>query len=294
MIGAGYHLPVMLGEVIEYLQPEPGDTFVDVTLGGASHAKALLEKVSSSGTLIGIDRDEDSIEEAGAVIGSYDNARIVYGWMGDIKKILAELGIESVDGMLADLGVSSHQFDVMERGFSFRGDAPLDMRMDRTKGESAAELLSRLSEDELVKILSELGEERYSKRIARAIVSDGGVKTTGELAKLIERSVPPQARYLKIHPATRTFQAIRIAVNDELGELRKFLDAAPWLLSSGGRIAIISYHSLEDRMVKRSFREIAAGEDFLLPKRKAVKASEEEIEHNPRARSARLRTLERV
>ena len=293
MIAASYHLPVMPGEVVEYLQPRPGDTFVDVTLGGAGHARVLLERISQNGTFIGIDRDEDSLKEAKDIIGLYKNAKMVHGRMGDIKNILGELGIKTVDGMLADLGVSSHQFDVVERGFSFRGDAPLDMRMDQTKGESAAELLSGLDEDELVKMLSELGEERYSKRIARAIASSEGIETTAELASLIERAVPPQARYKKIHPATRTFQAIRIAVNDELGELKKFLDSAPWLLSSGGRVAVIAYHSLEDRMVKRSFRELAAGDDFSLPKRKAIKASEEEIDSNPRARSARLRILER-
>ncbi|MBT3181501.1 MAG: 16S rRNA (cytosine(1402)-N(4))-methyltransferase RsmH [Deltaproteobacteria bacterium] len=293
MTVVGYHLPVMLREVVDYLQPSLGNTFVDVTLGGAGHAKAILKAIGPDGTFIGIDRDEDALDEVKEVIDSYRNASAIHGRMGDIKNILKEMEIKSVDGILADLGVSSHQFDVIERGFSFRGDAPLDMRMDRSKGESASELLSRLDEDELVKILSELGEERYSKRIARAIASSEEIKTTGELAGLIQRSVPPPARYKRIHPATRTFQAIRIAVNDELGELRNFLNDAPHLLSSGGRVAVISYHSLEDRMVKWAFRELAMDDEFSLPKRKTIKASDDEIDSNPRARSARLRILER-
>ena len=293
--GAGrYHVPVMLHEVLEFLNLRAGCRAIDATLGGGGHAEAMLEAISPGGELIGIDRDPDAI---GAALERLDKpgsrVRLIRGRMGDIGRMMDEGGVDSVDAILADLGVSSFQLDFAARGFSFRNDAPLDMRLDPAEGESAAELVARLSEEELARVIWEFGEERFSRRIARKIKERGSVATTAELAELASMSYPPKARRGRIHPATRTFQALRIAVNDEMGELDRFLEAAPGLLSPGGRMAVISYHSLEDRRVKRAFRELAARGGFLLPVRKAVAPSDDEMRENPRSRSAKLRVLER-
>ena len=292
---SGYHRPVMVAEVLQYLNLSPGRTAVDTTLGGGGHAEAILEAISPGGELIGIDRDPDAI---GAAMARLDRpgfrVRLIRGRMGEIAELLRESGVDGVDAILADLGVSSFQLDAGWRGFSFREDAPLDMRMDPTDGESAAELIARLSEEELANVIWEFGEERNSRRIARRIKSQPGIATTAALAAAVAGAFPPKMRYGRIHPATRTFQALRIAVNDEMGELDRFLADAPSLLSAGGRIAVISYHSLEDRRVKRAFRGLAEGDAFSQPVRKAIAPTDAEIEENPRARSAKLRVIERT
>lgn len=295
MTASRYHLPVMLDEVLEYMAPRPGMKVVDVTLGGGGHAREVLKGIEPGGIFVGMDRDPDAICNANTLEGSDEiRVEIVKGQMSDLSDVARKVGIENFDLIFADLGVSSHQFDCGERGFSFREDAPLDMRMDPSKGESAANLLARLSEDEIENIIRDFGEDRFAKRIAAAIAMHGRVETTRELAGIVKDAYPGFARHSRIHPATRTFQAIRIAVNDELGELESLLESAPGLLSKDGRLLIISYHSLEDRRVKNKFRELEKTDEFRLPKRKAIKPSAGEVESNPRARSARMRVLERI
>jgi len=300
------HEPVLVEEVLEYLSPREDGVYVDCTVGGAGHSSAI------AGHLIGIDRDPSALAAAGARLG--DRARLVHGEFGDVRSILAELAVDRVDGFVLDLGVSSPQLDHAERGFSFTRPGPLDMRMDPTRGQTALELLRTLDASALATILSELGEERYAKRIARLIkeaVRDERVHTTTELAAVVAQGIPAaEQRRSKIHPATRTFQALRIAVNAELDQLARFLAAFPDLLAPGGRCVIISFHSLEDRLVKNAFRDLTwtsslpvrlaleAGERVEpvveLLTRKAVFAREEEVERNPRARSARLRACMRT
>lgn len=284
----------MVREALELLDARPGKLIIDATVGGGGHAAAVLEKTAPDGRLIGIDQDADAIEAAGKRLLPYGaRATIIYGKMSGLKTVLENLGIKIVDGIIADLGVSSAQFDNAERGFSFRMSAPLDMRMDKTIGESAEEVIARLDEKELTKIIKEYGEERFAARIARAIVAKK-IKTTGDLAAVVKDAVPAYARHLKIHPATRTFQALRIFVNNELLELESFLESAPGLLNVGGRLVVISYHSLEDRRVKHSFRHLAAEGNYFQPVRRALKPCDEEVSLNPRARSAKMRVLERV
>lgn len=290
-----FHEPVMLREVLCFLNVKSGASVVDATLGGGGHAEAILEKSSPDGLLIGIDRDVDALNRAAEKLSRFANrARFINARMGELSSVLHGVRIEKVDGVLADFGVSSFQLNTPERGFSFREDAPLDMRMDRGSGEGATELIARLSEEELAAVIWEFGEERYSRRIARAIAGRSDIETTGQLAEAVMRAVPGKARHGRIHPATRTFQALRIAVNDEMGEIERFLNSAPQFLAAGGRMVVISYHSLEDRMAKRAFRKLAEGDDYLLPVRKVVTPSDEEIARNPRARSAKLRVLEKV
>lgn len=288
--GRDYHKPVMVEEVLKWADAKPGYVIVDATLGGGGHARALLDSVKWSCELIGIDRDLDAVSfsqnalsRPGALI------RIIHGSFGEIGKLLSDAG---VDVILADLGVSSFQLNSASRGFSFRFDGPLDMRMDLSRQEGASELIDRLDEEELAQIIREYGEERFAGRIARVIVAHRPVKTTAELAKIIEKAVGGKRG--RIHPATRTFQALRIAVNDELGELERFLESAPAKLKKGARLMVISYHSLEDRLVKRRFRQLAAEGDFITPVKKVIVPGRTEILENPRARSAKLRILERV
>ena len=293
--GEVYHRPVMAAEVLRWLEPKAGAVVVDATLGGGGHAEALLRAIAPGGELIGIDRDPDAIAASLARLDKPGfRVRILRGRMGRIAELLAESAVGPVDAILADLGVSSFQFDAASRGFSFRESAALDMRMDPTSGETAAELIARLAEEELADLIFALGEERNSRRIARRIKEAGAVATTAELAEIVRGAFPPRQRHGRIHPATRTFQALRIAVNDEMGELDGLLASAPALLKIGGRMAVISYHSLEDRRVKRAFRELAGGGAYRLPVRKAVKPQDEEVNDNPRARSAKLRVLERI
>lgn len=300
------HESVLVDEVLQYLSPREGGIYVDCTVGGGGHASRM------AGRVIGIDRDPAALAAARDRLG--DRATLVHGELGDIREILAGLGLTKVDGFLADLGVSSPQLDHAERGFSFAKTGPLDMRMDPTRGPTALDLLRTLDVDALATVIGELGEERYGRRIARLIkeaVREDRIATTTDLAAVVARGIPvAEQRKSKIHPATRTFQALRIAVNAELDQLTRFLAAFPDLLNPGGRCVIISFHSLEDRLVKNAFRDLAwtsslppklaaeAGERVdsvveLLTK-KAVFATDAEVERNPRARSARLRACMRT
>lgn len=289
-----FHVPVMADAVLKLLKPRPGEVAVDATLGGAGHARMMLEAISPDGLLIGIDRDARAIEEADAALAaSGGRSKLIRARMGELTRVLSELGIEGVDAILADLGVSSHQLNEGGRGFSFMRDGPLDMRMDCGSGMTAADLISGSSAAELEEIIRVYGEERYSRRIANAIAGRRDIDTTAKLSAAINRAVPGR-RNTRINPATRTFQALRIAVNDELGELKNFLDSAPGLLNPGGRLAVLSYHSLEDRMVKRCFRELAGSGGFDLLTKKAMRPGDEEIENNPRSRSAKLRAIRRA
>lgn len=307
-----YHVPVLADEVLDFLAPRPGQTVIDGTLGGGGHALRLGEKLQPTGRLVVIDQDPAALEEAENRLKGLSLTIIpIRGNFRNLSRLLDERSIGSVDGILLDLGVSSHQLDAGERGFSFRAEAPLDMRMDPESGETAAELLARLDERELVRIFFELGEERWAARIARFIVDRRArepILTTRHLADTVLAAVPKGARPADIHPATRVFQALRIAVNDELGALRDALDAGVNRLARGGRIAVIAYHSLEDRIVKQAFARFAgkcecppglpvcrcgAIEVVRVVTRKPVVPSAAEIAANPRARSAKLRVAEK-
>ncbi|MDB4961509.1 MAG: S-adenosyl-methyltransferase MraW [Myxococcales bacterium] len=312
---AGFdHTSVLAAEVLEHLAPRDHGVYVDGTLGGAGHAAALLAAVPTT-SLIGIDRDPAALEAAREKLAPFgDRVRLVHGEYADMPQLLADLGTPKVDGILLDLGVSSPQLDHAERGFSFAKAGPLDMRMDPTRGKTALELMTELDQEELADVIRDLGEERYAKKIARLIkeaIAADRLHTTTELAAVVAQAIPiVEQRKSKIHPATRTFQGLRIAVNAELVQLERLLFAYPDLLLPGGRCAIISFHSLEDRLVKNRFRDLAwttslprylaeqAGERVEpvceLVTRKAVFASDEEIARNPRARSARLRVSERT
>ncbi|MDA8124455.1 MAG: 16S rRNA (cytosine(1402)-N(4))-methyltransferase RsmH [Deltaproteobacteria bacterium] len=308
-----FHRSVMVREVIASLCCRAGALYLDGTVGGGGHAEAILEKTAPDGRLIGIDADAEALEEAEKRLAPFGSRKtLVQGNFADLSEILNAQGIGKVDGILLDLGVSSHQLDTADRGFSFSQEAPLDMRMDGRRGSGAADLVNTLSETELARIIWEYGEERMAKRIARAICTArtlSPIGTTAELAALVLRAVPPTAERRRIHPATRTFQALRIAVNDELGSLQRALAAGVERLTPGGRFSIISFHSLEDRMVKDAFRSggkgchcppdlpvcVCQGKATLkVLTRKPVLPGEAEISENPRARSAKLRTAERI
>lgn len=313
------HSSVMAKEVLDGLDVKSGGVYVDGTLGGAGHSKLILEASSPDGFLIGIDRDQDALDEAGKVLESFkDRVAIEKGNFRDIKSIVAtvskEKDLKGIDGIVFDFGVSSYQLDKTERGFSFLRDARLDMRMDRSEEVSAFELVNELSAQELKNIFWNYGEEKKSLTAANAIVEAREIKpieTTLELADVIEKAIGTKGftKGKKKHPATKVFQALRIAVNDELGSIEEGLKSAMEVLKPGGRICAISFHSLEDRIVKNFFRELEQGcicpRDFpecrcgsktevKLISRKAIKASSEEIELNPRSRSARLRVLEKL
>lgn len=291
------HTPVMVKEVVHFLKCSPGKFYIDGTVGGGGHARAILEASSPGGRLVGVDRDPDAVSAAREHLKIYgDRALIVRGVFSFIGKIMGEAGVTGVDGMLVDLGVSSHQLDVLSRGFAFAGDGPLDMRMDPEARVNAADVVNGSSEEELADIIFGLGEERFARRIARAIAAKRGpdpILTTKRLADIVAGAFPPGAKRGRIHPATRTFQALRIFVNDELSELERFLKDAPSFLNGGGRLVVISYHSLEDRIVKRAFKRLDADGGFQVVTKKVVTPSDEEIEMNPRARSAKLRALEK-
>jgi 16S rRNA (cytosine1402-N4)-methyltransferase len=281
------HLPVMPREVLEFLAPAPGQILVDATVGAGGHARLLAERLAPGGRLIGLDRDSAMLELSRAPLHGLPVTLLRHNF-DDLPLILEELDIAGVDGILADLGVCSAQLDDPERGLSFQLDGPLDMRLDTTTGESAADLLGHLPERDLADIFYHYGEERFSRRIARKIVAARArqpLETTGQLAELVRRCVP-RSRGHTIDPATRVFQALRIAVNDELKSLERFLENLPGCLKPGGKAVVISFHSLEDRLVKRAFRN---RERFAELTRKPVQASAEEIRNNPRARSAKLR-----
>lgn len=309
------HTSVLSAQALTHLAPRPGGLYCDGTVGAAGHSRAILAASAPDGRLIAIDRDRDALDLAARTLEPFgDRVTFVHGRFADIRAHLSSLGIDRIDGILIDIGVSSMQLDRAERGFSFSRAGPLDMRMDPSTGETALELLRRLSVAELSTILRDFGEERQHRRISTHIkeaIRQGNVTTTADLAEVVARALPEKVkRHLKIHPATRTFQAIRIAVNDELSELATFLDQFPALLAPGGRCVVITFHSLEDRLVKRRFRELAwtsslppdlarkAGERIdpvcrILTK-KPVVADDTEVRENPRARSAKLRACEKV
>jgi 16S rRNA (cytosine1402-N4)-methyltransferase len=294
---APLHVPVMTREVVTLLQPERGGLFVDCTVGLGGHTRALLEAGASR--VIGFDRDADALAAAREATAAWgDRVELVHADYRDLPRILDVRGIEGVDGALADLGLSSLQLEAADRGFSFRRDEPLDMRMDQSQGRTAADLLRDVDETELADVIFQFGEERFSRRIARAIVTarkDAPVMTTGQLAQIVRRAVPRKG-YQRLDPATRTFQALRIWVNRELEGLDAFLDAAVQRLLAGARLAVISFHSLEDRIVKHAFRalESARGTALRILTKRPLVPSEAEVEANPRARSAKLRAIERV
>ncbi|HLV80839.1 MAG TPA: 16S rRNA (cytosine(1402)-N(4))-methyltransferase RsmH [Chthonomonadaceae bacterium] len=318
-----YHEPVLLAETLRLLAPKPGETMLDSTLGGGGHSAALAQALSPGGTLIGLDRDPEALQAARIRLEPFRSSLTIILIYTEFSKL--EVALEQtegaqglqLDGVLFDLGVSSHQLDTA-RGFSFRRDEPLDMRMDAASGApTAADLLATASEPELARILLEYGEERFARRIVRALIerrrSRDPVRTTGQLVEVVARAVPRAAWPRDLHVATRTFQALRIAVNDELGQLQEGLAAAVERLNPGGRIAVISYHSLEDRIVKQAFARWAgrapsvpgsspaaflpppedAEPTLTLLTRKPIVPTAEEIARNPRARSARLRAARR-
>ena len=306
------HKPVLLNECLDALNIRPGGVYVDGTLGRAGHAREIVKRLTT-GRLIAIDRDQAALDAApGRLEGYMDQVTLVRGNFGDLKAILASLDVAGVDGMLFDLGVSSPQLDDGSRGFSYLQDAPLDMRMDQSAPLTAREVVNGWDREELKRILWQYGEERYSGPIAAAIArqrEQAPIETTGELAELIRQAMPAKARREKQHPAKRSFQAIRIAVNDELGEVERMLGAALDCLNPGGRLAVISFHSLEDRLVKTAYAEWARGctcpPDFPVcvcgksPKvrlvgRRPIVSGEEELSENPRARSAKLRVAEKL
>ena len=286
------HIAVMLDEVLEWLAPRPCQVIVDGTLGGGGHTRALAERVGPDGFVLALDRDPLPLERAEQTMRGLP-IKLAQANFCDLGEILAEINTPRVDGILLDLGLSSDQLDDRARGFSFDADGPLDLRFDTSMGRSASQLIKQLPERELADMIYQYGEERYSRRIARSIVEQRKqqpIQTARELAELVRRCVPRSPKD-RIDPATRTFQALRIAVNDELGSLEKALARFPECLKSGGRLAIISFHSLEDRRVKEAFRD---DERWCALTKKPLIPSDAEMQRNPRARSAKLRVAQRV
>ena len=303
------HVPVLLRQTIEGLDIKEDGIYVDGTLGGAGHSSEILKKLGENGRLIGIDQDEDAIEAASVRIGSDERVTIVKSNFVRIKEVLGELGIDKVDGILLDIGVSSHQFDDRERGFSYHEDAPLDMRMDRSGGMTAADIVNTYPEDKLKEIIYNYGEERFAPAIARNIVKTrekGDIRTTGELVDIIRASMPEREKNKKGHPARKTFQALRIECNHELDVLKQVLGDAIEVLASDGRLCVITFHSLEDRIVKKAYAE--AENPCICPPNfpvctcgrkpvgkadphKPLVAGDDELAENPRARSAKLRVF---
>ena len=306
------HVSVLLNECLDNLDIKEDGIYVDCTLGGAGHSSHILKRLSDKGMLIGIDQDTDALKAAKERLKDYNNVKFVHSNFYNIDSILEELQIEKVDGILMDLGVSSYQLDEGERGFSYMQDAPLDMRMNRDNDFSAYDVVNKYSVDELFRVIKDYGEEKFARRIANFIVERREVKpieTTLELVDIIKDAIPAKARREGPHPAKRTFQAIRIEVNSELKILNKAIEDGVSRLNKGGRMAIITFHSLEDRIVKLKFRELAdpctCPKDFpicvcgkkptvKLISRKAIEPTKEEVDENPRSRSAKLRVLERI
>lgn len=306
------HKPVLLDECLDALHIRPDGIYVDGTLGRAGHSLEIVKRLTT-GRLFCLDRDETAIDAAKLRLADYmDRVTLVHSNFSRLGDVLAEQGVAGVDGMLFDLGVSSPQLDEARRGFSYMHDAPLDMRMDQTAVLTARDVVNDWSYEDLRRILFEYGEERYAPAIAKAIVKrrqERPIETTGQLVDIIRAAMPPAALREKQHPAKRTFQAIRIAVNDELGELPPMLQAASQLLAPGGRLAVISFHSLEDRIIKKTLQELATGctcppnfpvcvcgkkPKMKLVTRKPIVAGAAELVYNPRARSAKLRVAEKI
>ncbi|MDM0775912.1 16S rRNA (cytosine(1402)-N(4))-methyltransferase RsmH [Clostridium perfringens] len=306
------HVSVLLDECINALNIKEDGIYVDCTLGGAGHSSEIVKRLSSDGRLIGFDQDKDALKAAGERLKDYKNVTYVHSNFYAIYDVLTDLVIDGVDGILMDLGVSSYQLDNGERGFSYMQDAPLDMRMNRENEFSAYEIVNTYSEEELYRIIKEYGEEKFAKRIASFIVKnreEKNIETTLELVEIIKAAIPAKARREGPHPAKRTFQAIRIEVNKELEIISKTILDGVKKLNKGGRMAIITFHSLEDRIVKNTFKELAnpctcpsefpvcvcnRKPEVKLISRKPIEASKEELEFNPRSRSAKLRIIEKL
>jgi 16S rRNA (cytosine1402-N4)-methyltransferase len=307
------HIPVLPAEVLQYLAPVAGGTYIDGTLGGGGHAAMILDALGDKGRLYGFDRDSSAIAAASETLARFGDRFIpINRNFAEMESTLSESGVPVIDGFLLDLGVSSHQLDEQERGFSFQKDAPLDMRMDRSSSRSAADLVNTLSHGELARIIREFGEDRWAGRIASFICAareNGPIETTLQLADLVKAAIPRKAWEERIHPATRTFQGLRIAVNEELASLEAGLESAVRMLKPGGRGVVISFHSLEDRIVKQMFRTLSAGcicprdlpvcvcssrPEVRILTSKPVMAKEDELAINPRSRSAKLRAVEKL
>jgi len=287
------HVPVMVTEAMEGLRTSPGGTYVDCTLGAGGHSRAILERIQPTGRLLGIDADPTALQLAGQTLSEFGESFVsAQGNFSNLESICREKGFTSNDGILFDLGISSMQLASAERGFSFQREAPLDMRFDTTQGVSAADIVNSYSEQEIARILWEYGEERYSRQIAYRIVQNRPILSTLRLAHLVQQVLG--SRRGKIHPATRTFMALRIAVNKELESLALGLDQTVSLLCSQGRLVVISYHSLEDRIVKQFMRGKATDKVFSLITKKVIRPTTLESHSNPRSRSARLRVAERI
>lgn len=303
------HIPVLLKETIDGLNIKPDGIYVDGTIGGAGHSKEIIKKLSPKGFLIGIDRDTEALEAAKENLKEYSNYKLIHGNHDDIKEILQDLGIDEVDGILLDLGISSYQIDEKKRGFSYTGDEKLDMRMDRTQKLSAYEVINEYKEERLSQIIYEYGEEKFARKIAKNICIErmkNPIETTKQLADIIAKSVPASREG---HPAKKTFQAIRIEVNNEIEPLRKTVQDSIECLKNGGRLCIITFHSLEDRAVKEAY--IDAEGKCTCPKdlpycvcgaksygkiinKKPIEATKEELENNSRSKSAKLRIFEKI
>ncbi len=291
------HIPVMTAEVLQHLRPEQGGLFVDCTVGLGGHSRALLEAGASR--VIGLDRDLDALARARETLAPWgDRVELVHADYRELDAVLDSRQIVHVDGALADLGVSSMQFDAPGRGFSFMRDEPLDMRMDRTGAETAADLVAQTSERDLADAIFQYGEERYSRRIARALVEarrESPVDTTGRLATIVRRAIPHRGGHVRIDPATKTFQALRIWVNRELDGLDRFVETAARRLRAGARLAVITFHSLEDRIVKHTLRALQQRDGLVqVLTKKPLIPTDIEVASNPRARSAKLRVAERI
>lgn len=308
-----HHVSVLLDECIDNLNIKPDGVYVDCTMGGAGHSKEIVKRLSKDGLFIGFDQDINAINTAKERLSEYsDRVKFVHSNFQNLKSELEKIGISKIDGVLADLGVSSHQLDEADRGFSYMQDAPLDMRMDIRCSFSAYDVVNTYSEEELAKIIKDYGEDNWAKRIAKFIVDgrqEKDIETTGELVEIIKKAIPKKARIDGPHPAKRTFQAIRIEVNNELGVITEMIDDAASIMNEGGRICIITFHSLEDRIVKNAFRDLAT--DCICPphiplcqcdkealvkviSRKPILPTDKEVEENPRSRSAKLRVAERI
>jgi 16S rRNA (cytosine1402-N4)-methyltransferase len=285
------HIPVLLDEVIRFLDPKPGGRFIDATLGAGGHTRAILDRTAPDGTVLAIDQDESALSSAKAILQSFGSrVLLVHSNFRGVQAIAEAHEFSACDGVLADIGISSMMVDDPSRGFSFMREGPLDMRMDRTQALSAADVVNTYSEKEIADILYNYGEERRSRPIARSIVRMRPHERTTDLVRAIER-VSGGPRHGQIHPATRTFQALRIYVNDELKSFEQFLDGAISVVRSGGRVVVITFHSLEDRIAKQKFRAAAVAGRVLT--KKVVTASDAEVSQNPRARSAKLRAWEK-
>ena len=306
------HISVLLNECIEGLKIKNDGIYVDCTLGGAGHSSVILQHLGENGRLIGIDQDKDALKAAGERLKEFNNATLVHSNFENLKNVLDNLEIDGVDGILIDLGVSSYQLDNAERGFSYMQDAPLDMRMNREEEFSAYEVINTYTAEQLFRIIKEYGEEKFAKRIADFIVKareEKPIETTFELVEIIKSAIPAKARREGPHPAKRTFQAIRIEVNRELAIISNTIKDGVEKLNKGGRMAIITFHSLEDRIVKKTYKDLTnpCTCPSSLPvcvcnnkpivkiiTRKPIEASEEELEYNPRSRSAKLRVIEKL